>query len=400
MFTATKNFIKKYSLVFLGFILIVLFIWFRYIRTRLPKDIPFSYLSAKGFIIITIICIIYILVLKGLLKPTSKKTIFTEYIVPMLYAPFESFDKFIKEPLNKEKIILYMANKLSYIIKDTPIFYVTFAIMPRIILVTVLTLDIFYFHKLHYIYYFIYLTIFLFLNKYIIYCFKIEQKRLIDEVKVWLMNESISTPYVQGIHPNDNPENEDYEEVDPFMASIICMSLPLDLFIEFYVKSIIYDNITRDYSLNLAESYYSKLEKELNIDSNTTNEKEYWSRIKQHETMVIRPKINAIIKLRCLIEYYNLTHNQNKIFKIIKIILFSTYLICWTWILIKSVPNLDITSFIALLLHFVRGEIDLFLLSINHIPFTDELISLYFKLRYEENQVNTAIALVNKMPDQ
>lgn len=384
-----KTLLQRYSLILLGFIIIILFIWFRYIRARLSKDLPFSYLSAKSFLIITTICIIYILIIKGLVKPSVKKTILSEYIVPMLYLPLESFDQFIKEPLEKEKIVTFIANKLSYLIKDTSIFYIIFAIIPRMILVSVLTLDIFYFQKLHYIYYFLYLTIFLFLNKYIIYSFKTEKKRLIEETKILLMNESISTPYVPGVHPNDDPDNEDYDEMDPFFANNAYMSLPLELFIDFQVKSMVYDNITRKFSINLSEIYHDEIKKKYNCSSDiVTEEQQYWEHVKNDKKNFLEPKINKIVDLGCLIEYHNITHHQNIYFKTIKVFLFATYLICWTYILIKSLPNLDKTSFIALSLYFSKIDLDPFMSDLEFIPFIDKLIESYITLCAQEEKID------------
>lgn len=383
LFPKIKSLLQKYSLVLLGLVIVILFIWFRYIRTRLSKDIPLSYLSAKGFLIITIICVVYILVIKGLLRPNSKKTILSEYIVPMLYLPLEHFDEFIKEPLNKEKIIVFMANKLSYIIKDTPIFYIIFAIIPRMILVSVLMLDVFYFQKLHYIYYFIYLTIFLFLNKYIIYSFKTEKKRLIEETKILLINESINTPYVPGVHPDDDPNDEDY---DPFTPS---MNLPLELFVDFQIKSILLQNSRQNFWFSLSEKYYAIFKIKHGIPlKEEIRSSHHWDIIRKDMNYSLKEKITKIIDLGCTIEYYNITHHQNMYFKFIKIVIFSTYLICWAYILIKSLPNLDKTSFIALSLYFSRMDLDPFISEIEFIPSTKKLTKSYITLCAQEGKID------------
>lgn len=164
MITQIINFLRKYFLIFLGLLIVLYFIWARYIRIRFSKDIPLSYLSIRGFLIITFICFIYIIIIKNLIKPRGKNNIISENIVPLFYMPLEALDKFIKQPFDMEKIILKYYKKLNYIIADTDIFYFIFAIFPRLLLITILFTDIFIFHRLHYIYYFLYIGI-------LVYCY-------------------------------------------------------------------------------------------------------------------------------------------------------------------------------------------------------------------------------------
>ena len=360
------DFIKKYWLPILGLFIVIFFIWLRYLRTRLPKDLPFYYLSLKGFIILMIICCIYILIIKSLLKPSGKTNIFSEYIVPRMYLPLESFDVFIKESWDRERIFFYIIQKLTYYVKDTHLFYLCLAIIPRLILVSILFMDVFYFHKLAFIYYVLYLTILLFLNKYIIYSLKIFKKQLIVEAKNLLMDGCIDTAYIEGVHPDDDPHDPDY---DPCLPS---MSLPLEIFIDFQVRSIIYDNITRKYEFYFSKMYYEQLEKNIakSFDNKLVTYDDYWDYVTEHKKMVIKPKIEKIIEIGSLIEYYKITHNTNERFKRIKTLIFTTYLICWTYILIISLPNMN-------LLHVIESLFEVSRLLEN--PFTEEIIGLPFK---------------------
>lgn len=333
--------IKKYYLIVLGCLLFMLFIWFRFIRKRLPKEVPFTYLSFRGFIMLLLACCVYILIIKHLIKPSNKESIFSQHIVPLLYMPLESFDKFIKQPLNMEKIMFYMKDKLIYSIKDTHIFYILLAIVPRIILVTVLSIDIFWFGELCYIYFFIYLTIFLFFNRYIIYSFKTIKKQLINDIIPLINNGCITTDYVPGVHPDEDQDDDDY---DP---SVPTMSLPLEVFVDFQVRSIVYDNVKHYCDITLSDKHRDTF-KNKEFTSNASLEKEYhWDLIKKEKDLNITPKIEGIVDIACLIEYYNNTNKTNTIFKVIKIAIFTMYLICWGYVLIRSLPKLDIMELIT-----------------------------------------------------
>ena len=63
------NMLKKcnyYIFVISGFLLFIIFIYFSFIRERLPKDIPFN-LTEYSFWILIYICFIYLLAIQQLL---------------------------------------------------------------------------------------------------------------------------------------------------------------------------------------------------------------------------------------------------------------------------------------------------------------------------------------------
>ena len=77
-----NNFLRsKILLIFLGIIILGYYIWFRFIRERLPRDIPFD-LSFISLFVLIIICVSYIYKIYKIIKP-SKSNILTS-ISPLL----------------------------------------------------------------------------------------------------------------------------------------------------------------------------------------------------------------------------------------------------------------------------------------------------------------------------
>ena len=330
-----KDFVNKHSLPILGLLIFASFIWLRFIRTRLPKDIPLKYISFLGLCILIYICIVYFIMVKYLINSHNKgKKRLSEYCVEFLYTPLESFDAALKHGWDSNAFVLNLSKKVEYFIKDTNLFYWCLFILPRVILVTILSIDIFFFHQLKYIYYALFLTVPIMLRKYIIYSFKITKKHLVAQLEHWFSH--VSTPYVEGVHPDEDPDDPDYE-YDPYRN----MSLPLGIFVDFQAKNIVYQGAPAEYSYYFSDYYYNVFCKKHNILDKQVISEPYWSFVKHDKNTIYQKKIEEIITLACLIEYYNKTHNNNTMFRYIKIIIFSLYFICWSYILITGLPNVD-----------------------------------------------------------
>ena len=161
-----KNIIfSKYFLSFFGLIIISYYIWFRFIRLRLPRDIPFD-LSFLGLLFIISTCIIYCYILFRIIfpKPPSQLALQLFTYLNKIYLPlFAAHDLIInltyikafydKAFFNLIKIIKYFAlndDNNQYSI------YLFIFIFPRILLLFVFIIDIFIFHTLAYFYKFIF----------------------------------------------------------------------------------------------------------------------------------------------------------------------------------------------------------------------------------------------------
>jgi hypothetical protein len=152
-----------YILTLLGFIMTIILFWGHYLRPRLPRDIPFQ-LTLFRLVLLLFTCLIFVLVLKHLIRPKPSK--FFMYIYPhlapyhqLIFKPLHALDYIIRDTLfNVTKFIIRL---LPYITFPTSNFalwiYFALCFIPRLLLLILFILDIFYFKKLNLMYLFIWL---------------------------------------------------------------------------------------------------------------------------------------------------------------------------------------------------------------------------------------------------
>lgn len=180
-----KNFFKSllnFSLYFVGFSVIVWFLWSKLIRERMPKNIPFE-LTEEKFYILLYICLIYIFIIYFIIFPREGSP-FSKIFIKYLYMPITKLDTMLKTNkycLEKSMNLLNKLHEFSDPIKTNlffakkifiVLFYISFYILPRIILITVLLLDIFYFKKIENNKNFLLLGLFPLTNRYLKYSLK------------------------------------------------------------------------------------------------------------------------------------------------------------------------------------------------------------------------------------
>src|ERR1700677_5398872 len=239
----------------LGLLIFTAFIWFRFVRERLPKDIPFN-LSIEGLFILLWICMIYLYIIYTLSTKNKLSNAFLNNLINNIFKPLEALDHSIKNhrlinPYYK-RFIIYLSNKLDPILHDNRLYYYTFAIFPRLVLVTALWIDVFWFHKLFYIYKVLLIGILLILNRYIIYSLKYAKEHFITQLEPLIYPPTI--PYDHGIcakvYYNGDEElaDEEYDE-EPTMC------LPLRDFIKYASESIYYYNKILRYTIITKDEY-------------------------------------------------------------------------------------------------------------------------------------------------
>lgn len=353
-----KNFFNKYKFILLGFIILSLYFWNRFLRIRTPKDLPLN-LSVLGFFTILYICIIFLYIVVSLLF-SRKNNPTMEIILDWIYTPIIEFDKWFKQlPLIKphyEKFLDILLPKLQYFIIKTNIFFWIFWLIPRLILLTAFVVDVVCFHKLHYKYMVILFGLLLFFNRIFKYSLKNTKKELLILGKTII--ESITTKYYPGIHPSEfEPNDEDEDDDDDDMPPT--MLLPLEIFVEFQTQSIVYENITRNVDIMFADfEYHKKLWAEhvgdtrlflsedvpkdyINNFGNDSpkNYSRAWHFVNNKETEIMETVLEKIMAVSLLLEYYNKTSNS---YKYIKVAIYSAYFLCWATVLFISFPTLDI----------------------------------------------------------
>ena len=368
-------FLKHKISILFGLLLFSTFIYYRFIRERLPKDIPLN-LNILGFLIIVYLCCIYIYIIYKLLFPYKEPNKFIEKIIEYVYKPLKDFDTYLKDLLfiksYYEDYISKFANNIKYLFKEKIqgiiLFEWIFYIIPRIVLISTLLIDIYYFGRLYYIYKVLLIGILLILRRYILYSIK---KAKIDFIEVLTIDISILMVYVPGVHLTERPEYISQEEVDEEDDDDWPPSMNLDLktFIEFWTNFIAYNNYIDFYPhkynneeftfhfVDLSEFYRYKIYKENPpyslFFSNTfcartqilkKSSKDFNTYISMY-----KKKTNDIIQLALMLEYKNI-NDDNSLYKYIKVGIFSCYLLSWLSILILSIHTLNIEDIINLII--------------------------------------------------
>lgn len=367
--------------IIIGLTLIVLYLYFRFIRERLPKDIPVN-LSLTGFFILIYICCIYFYIVWTLCRPPREANEIIQSFINFVYYPVKKADFKIKElPIIKhyyEKFMLSLIEILKSSLEKNSLLYVIFLIIPRIILISVLMLDIYYYHKLYFIYKIIIIGSFILFGKYFMYSVKTFRDNMLLELTN--ICEKILVENIPGAFPQPvQDSSDDEEEDDDERPETIVVSIKE--FIEVYVEQKIYNNYEMYFmSLwswdkghwdKLAVKYYKdnpKLFKD-SVEYNNENK-----RIKNH--------IENILKLSLIKGYYDYYHKKLASIKKIKILIFTNYLLCWLNILIVSIMTVDFSNMISII-DFINS------IQIFEDPFSDLSLNYYEQEKIEQYEDNT-----------
>jgi hypothetical protein len=334
-----KTKLNHIILSILGLIIFVAFIWFRFIRERMPKDIPFN-LTLLGFVILVYICLIYLYIIFTLSTEKKLSNAFIETLISNIFKPLIALDQSIKKhtlinPYYK-RFIIYLVYKLDRILNKSEIYYYMFAIFPRLILVTALSIDTFCFHKLFYIYKILLIGLLLLLNRYIIYSLKYAKEHFITQLEPL-----IYTPYVRYDHKicAEVYYNGDEEAADDEYDADTGMSLELKYLIKYGSESIYYYDKSLTYTIMSNSKYKEIYCKKHNIpfpyNANNLVSDSVWTQINQE----VNQKIDNILKISVLLLSYQLYHEFTPEIKRMKVLIFTNYLLCWLFILVVSIPT-------------------------------------------------------------
>lgn len=359
-FDSLKKFILKYFLILLGFVLFILYMWNRFFRERTPKNLPLT-LNIIYVVILVYICILFTYLIYTLIFP-RKTSIMVQNLIEFLFTPLKELDIFIKEiPKIKPyyfKIIIYLFEKVEDMIIDSNKFFYMFWLFPRIILIAALYIDVFVFHRFHYKYMVILFGLLLFFNKYLMYSLKYYKTQTIDVYKNDI--KYILTDYVSKVHPSEFEEDYDEDEDEPGPT----MTLPFETFIDFQTNSIVYHNkvrsiITIRETSKLDDYYWTHYAGHPHPDFfNKTIPKDYVNNFGDevpnnyyearsfiHEKIqeYLKHVLESTTRICLVIEYYKKNNNENKKIKAIKIFIYSSYLICWSYVLFISLKTYTIS---------------------------------------------------------
>jgi hypothetical protein len=319
-------------LLFLGFFFIAWIVYNKYIRERLPKDIPI-HLSERGFWTLIYLCCIYLFIITSLIFFRAKKSEKTIGLIrDILYTPLIAFDhllkynKYVKNFYCKvmDNFILLLVS-LKHI--DLLLINFYFQILPRMLLVYILFKDIFLFGKLEILYQFVLIGLIPFIHRYVKYSIKDMKDHYIEDMektcnRVHLFDEAYSNPNIDW-EPNE--DNKYHREV-----------IPIKEFIEFKIKQEIYKTPETQYDHTWFpnEEIYREYRKKHNINLDPKIGKltdDDYIRLKEPYNVLYEKCFN----LGKFVEIYS-NLGQKSILINLKIIIYTIYFICWTYILFIS----------------------------------------------------------------
>ena len=377
---------KKVSLILLGFLLFVLYFWLRFLRLRISKPLPFEELSVFSFFTILYICWIFFYILKSLLF-TQRSSLQLEQIIEWMFTPIMEFDKYLKSiSLLKtfyDKLLAHLIPYLRYMIIDTNYFFKIFWLYPRMILLTALFLDVMWFRQFHYKYLVITIGILLFLNRYIKHSLRTTKQDLLTYYSQYISK--VCTGYVPLVLPyekerlaedeNYNPYEDDEDDEDgEGYVPITTMLLSFEDYIEFATESEVYQNIIREkdrrFCISTRKADDEFWEKHIKqpyrnfrigfggeVPKDYTNifgdqvPSNYYKAYELVEKELDKSEDEAIKKtmdISLIVAYYSKTSTE-EIVKYLKILIYTNYLICWLYVLIISIQNLELEDMIIML---------------------------------------------------
>ena len=327
-----KNLIKfvfRLFLIFLGIIILSLYLWNRYIRERLPREIPMN-LSTLGIIVLIYISLIYAVLIILLITQYETKNDLLKNIVNIIYKPLKILDQTLKKNVivkfyytKIQKFILTVIHRfiVPKVVNPYLKIVITFEILPRVFIGSTLALDVFYFHELHYIYNVVYISIVILVAKYLKYSFAYAKEQYI------LFLEEIT----DGILTNHT-----YPEDDP----LFLYERSVREFIDIQTDAIVLGESTYTYSPITSDKHSLAFRKRNNLPLTT---KEY--QLTLNELKLLHKDFYDVMEiavpLSVYLEEYRYAENYSRL-RYTKVVIFSLYLICWLYILIIS---LDITNY-------------------------------------------------------
>lgn len=329
-----KNLIKfvfRLFLIFLGIIILSIYVWNRYIREKLPKELPIN-LSTIGVFVISLICIIYLINIVQLVLKLDSNNKFIKKFSELIFKPLTTLDDAIK---NNHKIKPYYENLLVCIIKFSQKYiskqfanpylklYIIFEITPRIVLITAFVVDIFFFHELYYIYKVIYISIFILLGKYLKYSYKSAKENYLMYLEK--ITENILT-------------NHTMDDEDPMYLNI----RSVQEFVDIQTDAIIFDDKEYTYLPVIKDTYVEQFRIKKNLSFNAEQHQFTITDITELQKDFYHV-MRIIIPLSVYLEEYHYAEKYSRT-RYTKVVIFSLYLICWLYILIISL-NLDITNY-------------------------------------------------------
>lgn len=346
-----KNKILSFIFINLGFYFCIIFIYIYFLRERLPKIIPLE-LTELSFYSIIFLLTIYLYAIKQNIyyKPPSLLSL---QIISTILSPFVFFDAFIKH--NKiiypyyYKLFCYISKiaKDSFIFSDRVLVFIILKIIPRIILLAIFFVDVFWLHKIEIFYYFILLGIFpLFYNyfkysvefaleEYIKYLESYYTSVLLIEKGNFRMNDMFISSELNEeddeIFGTHNPKAVDH---DKFVTIREYIEIQAEIIINFHNNN---ENVVFEYSGSPA------ITKEI-FEQFLKDNKRITRQLNEEDDEKLKQLFNMLeFKLITLYVYLHFTKKIQELafIKKINLFIYISYFIIWIYIFLISLHNLE-----------------------------------------------------------
>ena len=336
-----------FLLLSLGFSLIIIYIYLIFLRERLPRDIPFT-LTEFRFYILCFICIMYIYKLKHMIYPKKSNKIFS-ILLNYFYIPFSIIIKILKQKFIISTIYENTWLKIIPIIENwlfihNAFFIYIYYLIPRIILLSIFLVDVFYLHKIEIFYYFIFIGI-LSLTYNLIYLYL-----------RYVLEDSIK--FLENIYTKVAIFEEGFEEAD-FEHNLKALHHDRRITVREYIEIQYEAFITYGDNNNFIEYYGDPFSTEIRYTTyaKTHNIKPKDMTVHDYENLnkpfhFLMPKI---ITLKIFLDFNTKYTQQNFYIPQIKIGIIFMYLICWFYILFVSFHTLHELKFTLYILDILSS---------------------------------------------
>lgn len=322
--------------ILLGIFILLSYISLRFIRVRLPKEIPFN-LSFYGMVILIFICsILFYSLFTSYFKNKNENT---NNVMEFMFTPLKELDNFIKKYISPEKniaLFLQTPMRINLIMK-------LFGLFPKILISIVLLIETFYFHYLSFLYKIILLGIFVIIEKYIFFSLTKYKENLINDIenKICIYMEYIYVNEILEKFPEIKSQYYDEEEEDYVIDEI--MIVPIKEFIAYQEFKFNESGNVAKYQVMTTGKGFEEYKKLNNIPLN--HDYEHYSNFCNE----LRDELKDIIAFKIIESRYNQINNS-KIHKYGKFFILIITLLCWVYILLVSLPNLYLDTFFNSLL--------------------------------------------------
>lgn len=194
-----------------GFILLLWYVWIRLLRERLPQDIPFD-LSFYTLIILLFICLRYIYIIYKIIRPQQNSLWMHMFKDIIKYAkiPLVILDDYLRTNKYTNSVLYFLCYNLLKVLDLNPSYkrslfiYLSYMIIPKVIWLLCLIIDCIYYKQLKLTYLYSMVMIVPLFTYYTLYYIKISAVEHLILLNKWFLIEITSKDIIY--------KPEDYDE--------------------------------------------------------------------------------------------------------------------------------------------------------------------------------------------